>query len=209
MKLNIPKVGMSLLLFTILISGCDKQRPYSINQTETSSTQSEESTTQAEIFNIPYSIRSNMSLAIRMDDISKKYGKPDVVREEKNYTYEIRNLEDGSKFFVLYRKDKISSDMWRLKGLFDRNDFSKIEVKKSTDTDVKKIDPYFNVYELQGDKGISEHRLKNNGLAILEYKKEKNIWLVEKVEFKDQDPSGFESKLLLEDKNLLDGNVSK
>ncbi|MDR3539438.1 MAG: hypothetical protein P4L69_00480 [Desulfosporosinus sp.] len=87
--------------------------------------------TQNSIDNIPYSTRSSMSLAVRKDDITNLYGKPDVVRTQNDYTYEIRNLSDGSKFFVFYN-DNVATDAWRLKELIDRSKFDKISPMKST-----------------------------------------------------------------------------
>lgn len=185
------KQGLLLVFVIICFSGCSNREILDDSQNS--------------IFNIPYSIKSSMSLVIRRDYIANLYGKPDIVRKQKDYSYEIRSLSDGSKFFVFYDSTNIVIDSWRLTELLERSEFEKIITGESTFNDVKKIDPYFQIFEYSQNKdaAISEHRLKDSGLITVEYKKINNVWVVDSVKHEQQDPSGFVSKLLPEDKALI------
>ena len=185
--LKFLQFGLTLLLALLFSSGCGTTNiPTNIQNT---------------ILNVPYSIRSAMSFALRKADIARLYGEPAVTRQQKDYSYEIRILSDGSKFFVLYGSHDIVTDLWRLKKLSARSDFEKIVAGQSRMDDVKKIDPYFQIFETshQHDAAISEHRLNDGGLLTIGYKKVGDEWAVDAVTYTAQDPSGFASKILPED----------
>lgn len=187
-NVKVLQFGLILIFGIVCLSGC--------SNTNISSN------SQDSILNTPFSIRSAMSIAIRKADIASQYGKPDVTRKQKDYSYEIRILSDGSKFFVIYNSADIVSDEWRLNKLLSRSDFEKIIIGKSTVGDVKKIDPYFQVFEYSDNRvmAISEHRLKDGDLLTIKYKKVDNEWIVDAVTYIEQDSSGFASKILPEDK---------
>ncbi len=63
------------------------------------------------------------------------------------------------------------------------------------------MDPYFMV--LSGgdpDKGTSEHRLRDQGLAAVAYTMVEGRRIVQSVSYTERDPSGFVSKLTPEDR---------
>jgi len=187
-NVKLLQFGLTLILGMVCSNGCSNTNV--------------PGNSQDSILNTPFSIRSAMSIAIRKADIASQYGKPDVTRKQKDYAYEIRILSDGSKFFVIYGSDDIVNDEWRLNKLLARSDFEKIVAGKSVVGDVKKMDPYFQLFEYSDDKNaaISEHRLNDGGLLTIGYKKVGNEWVVDSLTYKDQDPSGFASKILPEDK---------
>lgn len=180
--------GFMVILQMIYLSGCKK---VNTNDSHLDS-----------ILNTPFSVRSAMSLAIRKSDIASLYGKPDITRMQMDYSYEIRILSDGSRFFVFYNNSGIVTDSWRFDKLFDRNAFKNIVVQKSVVEDVKKIDPYFQIFEYSENKdsAISEHRLLDGSLLVIIYKKIANNWIVDTITYMEQDPSGFVSKILPEDR---------
>lgn len=161
---------------------------------------------QAQLLNIPSLLRWTKSVAVSKKDIIDQYGKADTTRDLNDYTYEIRNFSDSSKQFIFYDKGDIVSDSWRLKHLIDPKIFNKIKPGKSTYENVKEIDPYFKPFETtQNNKQIalSEHKLTDNGIMTVTYKKNNNKWIVESLEHSKDDPLKFVSKLLTEDKALL------
>ena len=124
-----------------------------------------------------------MSLALRDKTVYAIYGTPDKVRKLKDdYSYEIRNMQDGSKLFVFYTSDRVY-DIWRLKKLLSPEDFKKINVGKSNSDNVKEIDPYCAIWDESGGKAISEHRLKGNEVAIIQYSKNDNLWIVNDIKY--------------------------
>ncbi|MFA6942119.1 MAG: hypothetical protein WCQ54_14270 [Clostridiaceae bacterium] len=148
--------------------------------------------------NTPYSMRVNLSAAIRRSAIEEKYGKAQIIRNLKLINYEIRNMDDGSKLFVIYDNDTNRVvDIWQLKKLFSKGNFTNIIPQKSTLNDVIKIDPYANVVEKSKEIAITEHKLDNNKVCIITYFMKNGIWTVKDLDFID-DPSEF-TKILSED----------
>ena len=185
-----------LLLLTPIILclfGCSKELTNTIAKNEES------------FLNIPYSITSSISFVTKKADVMNKYGKPEVVRKQSDYSYEIRTLKDKSKLFVFYGNDENVIDSWRLNKLLNRNDFDNIKIEASKESDIREIDPYFQIFEYseKRENGISEHRVDDNGLIKVEYKKTNNVWVVSSILYEKQDPSGFLSKLLPEDKSMI------
>ncbi|MDP4094035.1 MAG: hypothetical protein Q8920_11815 [Bacillota bacterium] len=145
--------------------------------------------------NIPFEMRKSISLVLRDGYIKKKYGNPDITRTCKDYSYEIRNMEDGSKLFVFYSDKKNVRNIWRLKKLMKRKDFDQIKPGVSSSVDIIKIDPYT---VITGDEGISEHKLINNEVAVIKYLKKDNKWIVNDINY-ENDQSDFSAMLLPED----------
>ena len=154
--------------------------------------------------NIPYSMRVNTSIAIRSATIDKEYGKADILRDLDTKKYEIRNMDDGSKLFVIYDKETNRViDIWRLKKLLSRESFKEITDGKSNLNDIINIDPYTTIIEKSKDNGISEHKLKNNEILIINYIKKKDVWIVDKTNFLNNDPSEFTKTIIQEDLQLI------
>ena len=153
--------------------------------------------------NIPYSIRSNMSIAIKKSYIAEKLGKADITRKLETKTYEIRKKNDGSMVIFIYdNENKNLIDVWRLKELFERNDFKNIVAGESTYDDVVQVDPYTIVFENSNKEGISEHRMMDDEVAVISYKREQGTWRVYDISF-EKDPLGF-STLISPDYKKLD-----
>ena len=154
--------------------------------------------------NLPYFIRQNLSVGLSPIGVENKYGKADITRTLENRMYEIRNMDDNSKLFVIYnRETNAVIDMWQLKKLLSRDDFQSIVVGKSTFNDILKLDPYSTILEKSETGAMSEHRLKDNQSVLIEYSKENDEWIVEEFNFSDSDPSVFPSILTLEDMKLI------
>jgi len=150
--------------------------------------------------NIPYSMRVNTSIAIRSSEIENKYGKANVTRNLKSKSYEVRNMDDGSKLFVIY--DNATNrviDIWQLKKLFDHESFKNIIEGKSTLKDIIAIDPYTTIMEKSKDSAISEHKLINNEVYTIDYIKKNGEWTVDKMNLIANDPSEFTKTILAED----------
>jgi hypothetical protein len=150
--------------------------------------------------NIPYSIRQNMSVGLRPKSIEKKYGKADITRKLEKILYEIRNMDDESKLFVIYNIDTNAViDIWQLKKLLEYEEFQSIIAEKSDLNDIIKIDPYTTIIEKSENDAISEHRLKDGRSLLIDYSMENGEWMVDKVNMIDPDPSGFINTILPED----------
>lgn len=157
--------------------------------------------------NMPYTARMSMSVVLNPKGIANQYGEPTEVIKVDNRTYEARNISDGSKLIVVY-KDNRMIDMWQLKSLLNRSQFDVIKMHESTLEDVLSIDPYTTLIE-NDKQGTSSHRL-DDGIAVISYSKKDSSdtnsadWIVQKIEFDDNDYSGFSEddtvkKLLQED----------
>lgn len=156
--------------------------------------------------NIPYSIRMNMSIAIKKNYVEEKLGKADIIRIKDNKTYEIRKKNDGSLVFITYDNENgILLDVWRLKKIYVRSDFGKILEGEVTLDDVVLIDPYTKVVEYSEDKGISEHRLINNEIVVIKYMMVQGKWIVENISF-EKDQLKF-SELIGSDSNIIIGGI--
>lgn len=153
--------------------------------------------------NFPYSIRENMSVVLKKEYVEERLGKADITRKLEKKTYEIRNKDDGSLIVVTYDNESGRLlDVWRLKELYERQDFEVIINGESTSKDVVLVDPYTIVFEKSGKEGISEHRLINDEVAIIRYKQENGSWRVYDISF-EKDPLGF-STLISTDDNIFD-----
>jgi len=187
MKKNICKI-LIFLFISLNLSGCawiEKDKISKVGKSEMQST------------NLPYSIRENISFAISSAMIERMYGKPQVIRKLQERTYEIRDMDDGSKIFVIYdNKSSRVTDIWRLKTLLSHQSLKNIDVGKTTLNDIKNVDPYTAIFETSKDHGISEHRLKDNEVLIIDYKRMDNIWTVEKFRYIKPDPSGFSAIII-------------
>ena len=154
--------------------------------------------------NIPYAIRQSLSARVCPSGVENKYGKADITRILENRMYEIRNMDDDSKLFVIYnRETNTVIDMWQLKKLLSRDDFQNIVAGESTSNDILKLDPYSTILEKSETGAMSEHRLKDNQSVLIEYSKENDEWIVEELKFSDSDPSVFPSILTPEDMKLI------
>ncbi|WP_152679674.1 hypothetical protein [Paenibacillus sp. IHB B 3415] len=187
---------ISLLILIVVLTGSDSSAniqttPIDLNKSSVS--------------NIPYSIRSSMSFAFHKAEIEKQLGKADITRRMKGYSYEIRNVSDGSHIFIMYMSSSYVSDVWRLTHLLSLDSFSKITIGESTVSDVKNIDPYFMSFDYSDQQKVatSEHKLDDDGVMIIRYTQGNNAWIVDSIEHTKQDPSAFAAKLLPEDKELL------
>lgn len=184
---KIVSIAIALLF---ILSGCSSDSAGKVKDIDPAS----------EVKNIPYSIRLQTSFVINKDYIQSHYGEPKVVRDAGEYSYEIRDMADGSKLFVIYnKKTGIIHDIWRLKTLLTRRDFENLVVKKSTFEDVLKIDPYAQDFGASTGEAISEHRLINNEVAIIRYNKKNNKSIISSIKFVSPDPSGFYSILFPDD----------
>jgi len=65
--------------------------------------------------------------------------------------------------------------------------------------DITAIDPYSSFMEYTDATGASEHRLKDNEVLIVNYIKKNDVWIVDKMDFISDDPSGFTKTLIPED----------
>jgi phage-related protein len=187
---------ISLLILIVVLTGSDSSTniqttPIDLNKSSVS--------------NIPYSIRSSMSFAFHKAEIEKQLGKAHITRRMKGYSYEIRNVSDGSHIFIMYMSSSYVSDVWRLTHLLSLDSFSKITIGESTVSDVGKIDPYFMEFNYSDQQKVatSEHKLDDDGVMIISYTHSNNTWVVDSIEHTKQDPSAFAAKLLPEDKELL------
>lgn len=150
--------------------------------------------------NIPYSIRETMSLSIKKNIIEKQYGKADLTGTSDTKNYEIRKLSDGSNLIVIYDNvTKSVTDMWQLKTLLTQEDFKNIEKGKSSSKDIIKIDPYTDILEKNMNTAISEHKLVNNEALVIDYVKEKDSWIVNKLTYLNPDPSDLINTINKED----------
>ena len=153
--------------------------------------------------NLPYDIRQSLSFVNKKDSIKHLYGNPDLVRSSDEYSYEIRNMDDGSKLFVFYDGNGIVRNIWRLKKLFSREEFHQIKIGKSTGDDVEYIDPYCVIADVSEKDAMSEHKLQNNQIVKIKYLKDNDKWIVNDIEYIEKDPSEFELMLLPEDLKSL------
>lgn len=184
------RIGAIAIALLFILGGCSTNTAEKVKAIDAAS----------EVKNIPYSIRQQTSFVIGKDYIQSHYGDPKVVRDAGDYTYEIRDMSDGSKLFVIYNKKTGSiHDIWRLKTLLTRKDFEGIQVGKSTFEDVLKIDPYSQDFGASTGEAISEHRLVNNEVAIIYYNKKNNKSIVSSIKYVSPDPSGFYSILFPDD----------
>jgi hypothetical protein len=89
--------------------------------------------------NVPFALTSAATFVAKRDTIQEIYGKADISRDGENYSYEIRNIKDGSKLFVVYspKTDNVNYT-WHLKKLLNKDKVKKIIAGKSTFDDVKK-----------------------------------------------------------------------
>lgn len=160
---------------------------------------------KSSVSNIPYSIRSSMSFAPHKAEIEKQLGKADITRRMKGYSYEIRNVSDGSHIFIMYMSSGYVSNVWRLAHLLSQDSFSKINIGESTLSNVKKIDPYFMEFNYSDQQKVatSEHKLDDDGVMIIRYTHSNNTWVVDSIEHNKQDPSAFVAQLLPEDKEMV------
>ncbi|MDD2371506.1 MAG: hypothetical protein PHQ32_05840 [Firmicutes bacterium] len=143
--------------------------------------------------NMPYSLRGSMSLVIKKNYVEESLGKADITRRLDTKTYEIRKGDDGSFVVVVYDNETGRLiDVWRLDKLYERNDFDRLVNGVSSLEDVVLIDPYTKVFEKSNSEGVSEHRLINDEIVIIDYKLVDDYWQVEKVGF-EKDPLGFSS----------------
>lgn len=152
-------------------------------------------------------MRLQLSTVIRSTGIQNRYGKADRIRNLKTKSYEIRDRKDGSKLFVIYDNATNSViDMWQLAKLFNREDFKTIIEGKSTIKDIVEIDPYtINIEKSKenGATGVSEHKLKNNEILLINYIKKNDVWTVDKTNFLNNDPSDFTKTIIPEDLLLI------
>lgn len=159
------------------------------------------------LVNLPYSLRTSISLAINPQWIATEYGEPTEKLKFGNRLYESRNISDGSKLIVVY-EDRRMIDMWQLKKLFDRSEFNTLKVGESTLEDVLSIDSYTTLLD-NDSQGTSAHRLED-GTCSIRYSKSdnddaaSNDWIVQTIEFDENDDSGFTTNVTV--KKLLDGN---
>ena len=185
------KVCISMILcIVVCLCGCGRVSPSQgekVIQDNTSVTT-----------NIPFSVRQSISVAIKKDTINAKYGKPKKIQDLKDgNSYEIRNMEDGSSLYVIYSSDRVY-DIWRLKKFFSKEDFTKIKIGESSCDDIKEIDPYYSLWIESEEKAISEHRMRNNEIAIIQYVKKDSKWIVNDINY-GTDPSNFSTTILDED----------
>lgn len=111
-------IFVSLLLTLICISGCNNNK--------------EPNTTGRDEFaNHPFSMTSQLSFRLSKEQIQSTLGIPDIVRNQKDNSYEIREVSDGSKIITFYNGN-IVSDSWRLTRLLKRNEFENITIGKDT-----------------------------------------------------------------------------
>lgn len=142
--------------------------------------------------NIPYSIKENISLAIKKNTLEKQYGKAHLVGRSETKNYEVRTMSDESKLIVMY--DNVTNavlDIWQIKKLFTHNDFKTIEEGKSLSTEILKIDPYTNLIEKDLNTAISEHKLVNKEALVIAYVKKNDSWVVKQLTYVNPDPSDF------------------
>lgn len=206
MKTN--KFAILVIIMVWLICGCNANKPS--NQSTKIVKENTEYTTsnryekgseekKTDKVNIPYELRHSLSFAIKNNSIRDLYGSPDMVRSAKDYSYEIRNMDDGSKLFVFYSDNGIVQNIWRLKRLLSSQEFNHINVGKSTGEDIQKIDPYCVIVEVSEKSAISEHKLQNNQIVKIDYVKKNKKWIVNVIDFIEKDPSNFVAMLLPED----------
>ncbi|WP_024832127.1 hypothetical protein [Ruminiclostridium josui] len=208
MKIN--RIIIFAVVISLALCGCgvNKHTSQSTNDIKENTDNSEQYMKDAEKkipdkINLPYEIRRSLSFVNKKDSIQHLYGNPDIVRSADDYSYEIRNMDDESKLFVFYDKDGIVRNIWRLKKLFNREEFNKINIGKSTGDDVKNIDPYCVIANGSKKDAISEHKLQNNQIVKIKYTKDNDKWIVNGIEYIEKDPSEFASMLLPEDLKSL------
>lgn len=187
---------ISLLILIVALTGSDSSANIQTTPIELN---------KSSVSNIPYSIRSSMSFAFHKAEIEKQLGKADITRRMKGYSYEIRNVSDGSHIFIMYMSSSYVSDAWRLTHLLSLDSFSKITIGESTVSDVGKIDPFFISFDYSDQQKVatSEHKLDDDGVMIIRYTQSNNDWVVDSIEHTKQDPSAFAAKLLPEDREML------
>lgn len=177
-----------LLIFVVIIIICclTFSRNNSINEVKVLNSNIINAT------NMPFKVRRLFSYVIKGDEINSLYGNPKLTRKVSDYFYEIRYIDDESKLYVIYYSDTGAVyDIWRVKKLFNRDDFKSIKLNNSTFDDVNKIDPYSLYFGDAEGEGISEHRLINDEVLIIHYTKYNNIATVKDLEFITPDPSNF------------------
>lgn len=156
------------------------------------------------VVNTPYTIRSNMSYVMKKDEIQSLYGDADIKRDAGAYKYEIRNIDNDSRLYVIYNSETgIVHDIWILKKLFKKEDFCNIKINTSTFEDVKKIDEYCTNFGSEGKDIISEHRMMNGVSLIVHYAKKDNDLIVKNMEYITDEPSQFTSILSQEDLEMI------
>lgn len=141
--------------------------------------------------NFPYSIRTTMSISASYKNVKQSYGSPEIVNTCDGYTYEIRTMEDKSKLIIIY--NTVSGNIVearQLTKLYSENDFNSI-VTNSKLNDVKKVDPYTMIFENDDNTAISEHKLTNNQVLLINYIKDKNDWLVKSTSVIDDDSNFY------------------
>ncbi|CAM3541414.1 hypothetical protein PAGL106935_11575 [Paenibacillus glucanolyticus] len=180
-------VGVLALMLCIFLSGAD---------------QADEEITLHNEINTPYYYRMLLSYAPDQQTVERQYGKPDIIRKEQDYTYEIRKMPDGSELITFYTSNSGHlMDQWRLSRLPERSEFEALIPEVTLAQDIKQIDPYFQLIADQThETGTSEHRLRDSGLATIKYRHADGRWIMDSIQYMDQDPSGFVSKLRAEDR---------
>ena len=196
MKKLISIVVMSICLLSIL-TGCVGNKIQKENSSESKKIESLE-------INMPYSLRMHMSMVIRSQDIEEQYGKAELTRQLESKSYEIRNINDGSKLIIIYDKTSGAvTDMWQLKKLLSSENFKDIYEGKSSSEDILNIDPYTSISETSENTAISEHRLIYNEAINIEYTKKDGLWIVENIKKLTPDPSNITNILIPEDLKLI------
>lgn len=152
--------------------------------------------------NLPYSIRSKMSVAIKVETVQNDLGEIDSVADEPSNMYSKFTMPDKSYVFVFYTSDDRVEFVWRVKNLSSSESLLALK-EGDTLKSVQEIDEYTSVYD-NGDKtGISEHRCLNGDLISIKYDHTENgDWVISSVE-ESSDPFEFVQKITAQDKELL------
>ncbi len=202
MKRNIFVSLLGICICVVLSTccvGCD--RIAGSNLVSDTSTLQEGVNNSVSYNNLPYSIRSKMSLAFTLDLVKNELLGIDSTKDEPDNMYTKFLMDDESFVFVFYKEDKNVEFIWRAKQLPASESLSSL---KAGDTlkNVQEIDEYTSVFDNGNETGISEHRCLNGDLITILYDHSNDEWVVSSIET-SSDPYEFIQKITVQDKELL------
>lgn len=198
---SVSVLGLCLCVFlSVNCTGCGRWPGMNpVTETSTSVEGTENTMTYN---NLPYSIRSKMSVAIKVETVKNDLGEVESVTDEPSNMYSKFTMSDKSYVFVFYTSDDRVEFIWRAKYLSSSESLLALK-EGDTLKSVQEIDEYTSVYD-NGDKtGISEHRCLNGDLISIKYDHTENgDWVISSVE-ESSDPFEFVQKITAQDKELL------
>ncbi len=141
--------------------------------------------------NFPYSVRYSLSYKITRKVVNIKFEEPQLTLKNDNYEYDIWNKEDV-KMVAIY-SDGSLVHLFKYDDILELRAFETIQVNVSTMEDVKKIDQFLYLFNVDdSNKATSEHALDGNSMLTITYEKRNDNWVVIHLENKECEILDFE-----------------